>query len=270
MNRQTIAAGLRNLGLAQKPVAVHSSLRSFGQVAGGPQTVIEALQEICSTILMPGFQCAAKILPPLEERRHQNGCDYGVHFDFVNPPQPFDVATAPIHPKMGVICHTLANMPDVYRSNHPWHSWLATGEKAAAWTADHPWDTTNRPLESLESAGGFVLLLGVSLSSCTAIHVAEERAGRKAFVRWAMNGERKLCEVLTSGCAKGFDALLPHCRHLFRVERIGNCIAQAAPIGELMKTLAQVMREQPELTRCSKECLRCNDAILGGPLPRGL
>jgi aminoglycoside 3-N-acetyltransferase len=267
VSRAALADGLGRLGLDGESVAVHSSLRSFGHVEGGAESVIGALQEVCSTVLMPGFQCAAKIPPPPEKRYRQNGCDYAVHFDFVNPPRPFDVHAAPLHPKMGMICQAFARQPDTLRSYHPWHSWLGAGGHAAAWLADHPWDTANRPLESLAAAGGFVLLLGVNLASCTAVHVAEERAGRRPFIRWAMDSRGVLREVATSGCAKGFDALAPFCRHLFRVERIGECLAQAAPLRELSDCLAPVIRAQPELTRCSPDCLRCHDAILCGPLP---
>jgi aminoglycoside 3-N-acetyltransferase len=266
VSRAALVEGLRRLGLGGKPVAVHSSLRSFGRLEGGAETVIAALQDVCSTVLMPGFQCAAKIPPPPEKRYRQNGCDYAIHFDFVNPPRPFDVHTAPLHPKMGVVCHTLARERGTIRSNHPWHSWLGTGEQAASWLSDHPWETTNQPLETLAAAGGFVLLLGVDLASCTAVHVAEERAGRRPFIRWAMDSEHVVREVATSGCAKGFNALAPHCRHLFRTESIGSCLAQAAPLGALIECLAPVIRAQPELTRCSPDCLRCHDTILQGPL----
>jgi aminoglycoside N3'-acetyltransferase len=264
---ELIASRLCDLGLSGKPVVVHSSLRSFGRVHGGPEAVIKALQYVCPTVLMPGFQCAAKILPPPEMRYRQNGCDYAVHFDFVNPPRPFDVNTAPIHPQMGIIAHTLAKADGVSRSDHPWHSWLGTGKDASDWLADHPWDSPNRPLETLADAGGFVVLLGVGLASCTAVHVAEERLGRRPFVRWAKDRMGAIREVKTNGCAKGFDALMPYCRDVFRVERIGSCVAQTANVRELLDCLAPVIRAQPEITRCSVDCLRCHDAVLGGPLP---
>ena len=82
-----------------------------------------------------------------------------------------------------------------------------------------------------------------------------------------MDARGVIREVVTCGCAKGFVALAPHCRRLFRVERIGKCLAQAAPLGELLECLAPLIRAQPELTRCSSDCLRCRDAILNGPLP---
>src|ERR1043165_8502135 len=120
-----IVEGLCRLGLSAKPVVVHSSLSSFGHVEGGAETVISALQSVCSTVLMPGFQCAAnKVLPPPEQRPLQNGCDYAIHFNLSQLPEPFDVERAPMHPKMGRISQTFAKNPGVHRSGHPWHSWL--------------------------------------------------------------------------------------------------------------------------------------------------
>ncbi len=37
--------GLRELHLGDTPVIVHSSLKSFGQVEGGPQTVVECADQ---------------------------------------------------------------------------------------------------------------------------------------------------------------------------------------------------------------------------------
>src|SRR5256885_4835597 len=109
-----ITDALTQLGLSDQRVVVHSSLRSFGHVEGGAETVISALQSVCRTVLMPGFQCAAnKVLPPPEQRPQQNGCDYAVHFNLSQPPEPFDVEKFPIHPKMGRLSHTFARSAGV-------------------------------------------------------------------------------------------------------------------------------------------------------------
>jgi hypothetical protein len=216
---------------------------------------------------MPGFQCTADhVLPAPEQRPQQNGCDYAVHFDLSQPPKPFDVEKAPIHPRMGRISHTFARCAGVHRSDHPWHSWLAWGENAAEYARDHPWESTNLPLERLAGAEGWVALLGVTLTACTAIHVAEEHAGRRAFMRWALDKERRMHVVRVCGCAKGFDRLYPFCQPLFRETRIGSCRILAAPLAELIERLAPVFRERPGIARCSDSCLRCRDAALGGPI----
>ncbi len=43
VTRADVRAGIRRLGLAGLPLCVHSSLRSFGWVDGGPGTVISGL-----------------------------------------------------------------------------------------------------------------------------------------------------------------------------------------------------------------------------------
>jgi aminoglycoside 3-N-acetyltransferase len=269
LSAERIVSGLSHLGLRGRPLAVHSSLRSFGCVEGGAETVVSALQSVCRAVLMPGFQCAANtVLPPPEQRPQQNGCDYAIHFNLSQSPEPFDVDKAPIHPKMGRISHTFARGTGVYHSDHPWHSWLAWGENAPHYVRDHLWDTTNLPLERLAAAGGWVALLGVTLVSCTAIHIAEERAGRRPFIRWALDRQGRVRVVRVCGCAKGFDRLYPYCQTLFRETQIGPARIMAAPIAELIELLTPVFREYPSIARCSDTCLRCRDAALGGPIEK--
>ena len=59
VTKADIITGLRNLGLkAGDRVVVHSSLKAFGHVEGGPDTIIDALEEIVTeegTIVMPTF-----------------------------------------------------------------------------------------------------------------------------------------------------------------------------------------------------------------------
>src|SRR5438445_7360587 len=111
---------------------------------------------------------------------------------------------------MGVISQTFARCNGVLRTNHPWHSWLGWGERVEEILEPHPWNSTNPPLERLADAGGWVVLLGVTLSASTAIHVAEERAGRRPFIRWAVDRDRAIRLVRVAGCAKGFDRLTEH------------------------------------------------------------
>ena len=59
IKKEDIVAGLRSLGLASgEGVVVHSSLKSFGRVDGGAETVIAALMQVImaeGTLLMPSF-----------------------------------------------------------------------------------------------------------------------------------------------------------------------------------------------------------------------
>ena len=65
VGREEIRAGIRELGLSERPVCVHSSLRSFGKVDGGAATVVEAFVDEGCTLLVPTFSAMIfSIAPP--------------------------------------------------------------------------------------------------------------------------------------------------------------------------------------------------------------
>ena len=268
VTKQDIIRGLKQLEVKPPLVAAHISLKSFGQVQGGAETIIDALLETFETVMIPGFQYAASVPPPMNPPPEQNGCDYKVHFDLVNPPKPYRVKEVPIRPSVGMVARIFAQRPDVIRTSHPWHSWTIWGKHARELAAEYPWTKTNPPLERLAALGGSVLMLGPTLSSCTAIHCAEERGGRPAFIRWAMDENHVIQEVRAAGCGKGFYLLEPYCGHLFRKVQIGSARVMAAQLTPLIEFLTPLLRDKPEITRCSPDCLRCHDGILGGPIIR--
>ncbi|MGC3996949.1 MAG: AAC(3) family N-acetyltransferase [Anaeromyxobacter sp.] len=265
LGQDDVVAGLERLGLAGARVAVHTSLRSFGALEGGADAVVGALRAVCATVLAPAFCWDSNAPPPPGDRPARNGCDYAFYDGWTRPPLPFRAEAAGIQRSMGAVPRRLLELPGVCRSDHAWHSWAALGEGAGALTADHGWETTNLPLERLARAGGQVLLLGVGLGSCTAIHCAEERAGQRPFIRWATGRDGVVRRVRAAGCAKGFDALLPGCADLFREAHIGPCRALAAPLEPLIARAASLLRADPGAGRCPTACLRCRDAALGGP-----
>jgi aminoglycoside 3-N-acetyltransferase len=256
---------LRQLGLAGERVCVHTSLRSFGGLEGGPDAVIQAVLGACRTVLMPAFCWDSNAPPPPDDRPTQNGCDYAFYDGWSKPLLPFRVEAAGIQPSMGAVSRRFLTHPGTERSDHAWHSWAAWGEGAGALVAGHGWETTNLPLERLTAMGGWVLLLGVDLSSCTAIHCAEERTGQRPFIRWATGRDGRVRRVRAAGCAKAFQQLFPSCQPLFREAVLGPCRILAAPLPALVDQAAHVLREQPGLGRCLSPCLRCRDAVLGGP-----
>ena len=150
--RDSLEAQLQKLGLRPgMDCMVHSSLAAIGPVAGGADTVIDALLAALgpdTTLLMPSFNhAAAEVFNPL--------------------------ATRTIN---GLIPDTFWRRPGVLRSDHPTHAVAACGPRAAEYLADHTkhgcWTTTS-PIGRLIDADGWIVSLGVSHECSTAYHVAE-------------------------------------------------------------------------------------------------
>jgi aminoglycoside 3-N-acetyltransferase len=162
LTQSQIVAGLRELGLsAGAGVMVHSSLKSFGQVQGGPRTVVEALMEVLTpqgTLLMPTFNHEAPF--------------------FEGGPGYFHPAETPT--VNGAIPDSFWRMPGVRRSLDPTHPFAAWGKNARRYIQFHHRTLTmgpQSPLGQLYADDGFGLLLGVGYSSNTFHHVVEVSTG---------------------------------------------------------------------------------------------
>jgi aminoglycoside 3-N-acetyltransferase len=158
LSKLDIVNGLYALGLrAGMGLMVHSSLRSFGHVAGGAPTVIEALMEMVTpegTLLFPSFNHGAPFEP--------GGAGYY---------HPGRTATT-----NGVIPDHFWRMPGVLRSLDPTHAFAAWGKHAQRYTEFHHRTLTmgpSSPLGLLYADDGYTLLLGVNYMSNTFHHMVE-------------------------------------------------------------------------------------------------
>jgi aminoglycoside 3-N-acetyltransferase len=153
LSKEQIVAGLRSLGLPPGAILmVHSSLSSLGPVAGGADTVIDALLEALGpqgTLLMPTH--------PARDGRI------------------FDPATIPS--AMGLITETFRLRPGVLRSRHPYHPVAAYGPRAEEMLRDHERsavpDGPETPYGRLIAYGGWVLHIGCDLDTLTLLHTVE-------------------------------------------------------------------------------------------------
>jgi aminoglycoside 3-N-acetyltransferase len=153
---EDIEKGLRELGLsAGDRVMVHSSLKSFGHVEGGAETVIGGLTRAVGpngTIVMPTFTLSF----------------------FINEPRVLDIEKT--HSEVGKITEVFRMRPDTLRSAHMTHSVAAWGKDAAA-VAELPSKTAwgeDGTFQWLLDRDAKILMLGVDYNRCTLVHKAEE------------------------------------------------------------------------------------------------
>ena len=249
-----VLLGLRELHLGNTPVIVHSSLKSFGQVEGGAQTVVNALAVVFPTVLVPTFTYKT-MLTPLSGPAN-NAIVYGSG-EIHNETAAFFTPRLPADPLMGIIPETLRRHPRASRSNHPIQSFagLNVGELLEAQSRQDPL----APLGLLERQGGWVLLLGVDHTVNTSIHYAEKLAGRRQFVRWALTPKGVVECPGFPGCSAGFQALAREMDRFARKVQIGEAKVQAFPLSMLFRAVIARIKKDPLALLCQQEdCERCN------------
>ncbi len=178
VDKTDIKKGLAQLGVGPGAVLlVHSSLKSFGRVIGGPATVIAALLELLGpegTLAMPVFSNSTNPDGP-----------------------PFDVKTSPS--RVGLITETFRRRPGVLRANQPTHSIAAFGKHAATITQNLP------SLEPYDRRGSFgrlyelaarVLFMGCTMAANSTLHAIEDWAelpylGPEPAYMLGENGQQK-------------------------------------------------------------------------------
>ena len=134
---------------------VHSSLKSLGHVAGGAQSVVEALLKSLDkngTLMVPTFT--------------HSGTD---HFDPLKSPS-----------RNGVITEAVRHRPESVRSLHPTHAVTVIGPDAEDLVVN---DLNCGPLgkgcalDLLSQREGRILLLGVNHEVNSIVHIGEDYAG---------------------------------------------------------------------------------------------
>ena len=160
VTKEILKESFSKLGIkAGMKIIVHSSLKSFGHVEGGADTVIDALMELVTeegTIVMPSFN---------------HGRPYANN-------DIFDIEKTPT--KNGIIPETFRKRSGVLRSINPTHSFAAWGKDHKRYVKDHQkYDCMgdNSPLSRLMADDAYCLLLGVGYDSNVFHHHAETMVG---------------------------------------------------------------------------------------------
>jgi aminoglycoside 3-N-acetyltransferase len=247
---------LRSLGLNDgSHVLVHSSYKSLGGVEGGPSTVVHTLVGSLATVMMPAFTSDRTFVwdarGTIDGNAYLPGPPAGA-----SQPEPFTHDTA-ANKTMGVISETFRTAYPVRRSSHPSASFIAYGEIADELTGPGTEEDGVEPIRRLMEAGGDVLLLGVTHTNSTAIHLAEQLAGRPLFVRYALTPDG-VRAARGGGCGRGFDAFQPYIEHLERRARLGDAVLRCYALAPYVQTARELIERDPFALLCDDDgCPRC-------------
>jgi aminoglycoside 3-N-acetyltransferase len=236
MDRAGVTSQLQALGVrAGGVLLVHTSFRAVGPVEGGPLALIGALGEALGpqgTLVMPTM---------------------------TDGEAPFDPRTTPTS-DMGITAELFWRQPGVLRSGHPGGSFAARGPRADQICAPQPLSPPHGPVSPVgrvHELGGQVLLLGVTHSEDTTIHLAEALAG----VPYSVSHP---CVVTIDGAVRTIDiAETDHCcrnfvlvgawlaeRGLQRTGQVGRAQATLADARDIVSVTVERLREDPLTFLC--------------------
>ncbi len=253
VTQQDIERGLRELGLGRSAhVLVHSSYKSIGGVDGGPRTAVAALVASLATVMMPAFTFERTSAWDASGVFEGNAYMTKPREDFT--PEPFTHDT-PIDKSIGVIPETFRTTRPVRRSLHPLDSFVADGELADELCGLGTEVDAVEPIRRLMEAGGGLLLLGVTHTSSTSVHLAEALAGRPLFLRHALTPE-DVRAVRSGGCGDGFGGLQPHVAHLERRTTVGGAVLRCYALAPYVEAARALIAREPYALLCDS-CDRC-------------
>ncbi len=263
-----IRTAVHGLELSNRPLCVHSSLRSFGWVEGGAPAVVDGLLSEGCSVMVPSFTSNFEVAPPPGRRVERNGLSYeSAIWPGENRPDCFSTDSTLVDADLGRIPSAVVSMPGRVRGDHPLNSFTAVGPLAAELIDDQRPMHVYAPLEELAERGGWIVLMGVDLTSMTLLHLAEARAGRTLFRRWARDCSGKIVESQLGSCSVGFERLQPFIAPVMREIDVGTSHWRAYLAADVLEIASVTIRLNPRITHCpDPDCIRCRDAILGGPI----
>lgn len=246
-------AAFQTLRLQEKPVIAHASLRPFGYIQGGAETVLEAMLVSFASVIMPTHTYKTQIIPDVGPPN--NGITYGSGRDRNRMAEPFHLSM-PTDPMMGVLPETLRNHPAAMRTAHPILSFTGINAEYTLFT-----QTLYEPLApigALTEQDGWVVLINVDHTVNTSIHYGEKLAGRKQFIRWALMEDRVAECSGYPGDSMGFQAIEAYiASDTLRVE-LDEAFIQAVPLKRLIQVIQDLIRKDPLALLCERtDCERC-------------
>ena len=219
--------------------------------------------------MVPSFSWDAfAVPPPLDMRPARNGWDYdAVTRSMPDSKSVYTPDAVEIDEEMGAVPAAVVAMPGRVRGNHPLCSFTAVGPGAGDLVSGQGPLDVYAPLRALAAAGGAVILMGVGLTTMTLLHLAEQTAGRALFRRWANGPDEQPIEVEVGGCSAGFGNFRHVLSPLMRETKVSQSVWRVLPARRTLEAAVHAIRQDPGVTHCGTPgCLRCNDAVRGGPI----
>jgi aminoglycoside 3-N-acetyltransferase len=242
VSSQQLDEGLAALGLTgAEHLIVHSSLKSFGTLEGGPSsggadTLLSALERRTATLVTPAFSYQTLMRGP----------DSPIHAQFERSTR--------VSRDIGRLAQRMVERPEAWRSFHPALSFAALGQQAEAVLLGQTLENPYAPIGALYELGGYTLLAGVDHSSNTSIHYGEYLAGMPLLTRYLPLGGRAAA-CLFPNCSADFERIAQHLRP--RIVHVGRSRLRLYRVRDLVDTTVQVLRRDPELLLCTYPSCRC-------------
>ncbi|MFY1825525.1 AAC(3) family N-acetyltransferase [Myxococcus fulvus] len=252
LSQQQLVEQLRALGVREAGVLlVHTSFRAVRPVEGGPLGLVAALRAALGprgTLVMPTMTDGESV---------------------------FDPRATPTT-DMGITAELFWRQPGVVRSTHPGGSFAAAGPHAVEICRPQPLSPPHgpdSPVGQVHALGGQVLLLGVTHSEDTTLHLAEALAGVPYSISHPcvveVDGVASTVDIAeTDHCCTGFrraDAWL-RTRGLQREGKVGHADARLADARDIVAVALEQLASAPLVFLCGpdagcEECTLARDSI---------
>jgi len=250
VSKEDIKIGLRKLGVKKGDiVGVHSSLSSFGYVKGGADAVIDALLEAVGkegTIAMPTH---SNNLEKIELSPEEKAIGVSWLFKIL----PYNPKETPC--TTGTMPETFRKRRGVLRSSHPDQSIAAIGSKAKE-TTEAGDGRSLAGWKVLYELDGYVLLIGVGLKVCTAMHLAESMVQLPKRILEKITPPKWFVEKYPEnewewdvGPYPNFAKLEKPCLEtgIVKTVKVGNATLKLVKLEDLMKLYVDYLEKNPDL-----------------------
>lgn len=242
------------LGLQDRPIIAHASLKPFGRIKGGPEAVLDAMLASFASVIMPTHTYRTKIIPDVGPPNNAIRYGNGIYKNKMAIPFYRDLRADPM---MGILPETLRKHPAATRTAHPILSFA--GINADPILLTQTLFEPLAPIGALAEQDGWVVLINVDHTANTSIHYGEKLAGRKQFIRWALVEDRVVECLNYPGDSAGFEAIEEHIRSETRYIELHGGFVQAVPLPRLLEVVQELIKRDSFALLCQRpECERCN------------